>query len=324
MIKIFLFAILFPFQQQIILKVSKSPKFLILIVGPTAVGKTSTAIKVAKKFRTEILSCDSRQFYKEMQIGTAKPSQEELAEVKHHFVDSLSIHDSYDVKKFEQDALNLLDRLFTTHDVVVMTGGSGLFADAITQGFDPIPEVAPEIRKEIIHEFDQFGLEHLQKEVKKLDPIYFQEVDQKNPQRLMRALEVCRGTGKMYSSFRQKAAVQRPFEVIRVGLEMDRELLYQRIDQRMDLMIDQGLFEEARALHPYRQLNALQTVGYSEIFGYLEKQYDQEEAIRLLKRNSRRYAKRQLTWFKKNDATRWFYPSQEDEILDFISSHLIA
>lgn len=285
-------------------------------------GKTDLCLKLAKKFYTQIISCDSRQFYREMTLGTAKPSPAELAEVPHHLINSLSIEENYDVRKFEQDALSLLDQLYQTHQVVIMTGGSGLFADAVVKGLDDIPEVDPEIRQQIISEFEEKGLEWLQQQVEKVDPEYYQLVDTQNPQRLMRALEVSRGTGLKFSSFRIKKKVERPFKTIKIGLYRDREELYQRIDLRMDQMIEAGLFDEADALFGKRTLNALQTVGYSEIFGYLEGKYDREEAVRLLKRNSRRYAKRQLTWFRRDAEIRWFQPSEEKEIIEWIEAQM--
>ena len=291
-------------------------------MGPTAVGKTDLCLNLAKKFKTEIVSCDSRQFYREMNLGTAKPTSEELKQVPHHFINSLSIEDEYDVKKFELEALVLLEGLFEQHQVVVMTGGSGLFADAIVNGLDEMPVVAPEIRAGIIQEYEQKGLAFLQKEIAINDPEYFEKVDQKNPQRLMRALEIWRGTGQKFSSFRVKSKKERPFEVIKIGLERDREELYSRIDLRMDQMIQAGLFDEADALFGRRNLNALQTVGYSEIFGFLEGNYDKEEAVRLLKRNSRRYAKRQMTWFKKDVAIHWFSPEKQEEILAFLEDQM--
>ncbi|WP_092791428.1 tRNA (adenosine(37)-N6)-dimethylallyltransferase MiaA [Algoriphagus hitonicola] len=296
--------------------------FLILVVGPTAVGKTDLCLNLAKKFDTEILSSDSRQFYREMEIGTAKPSPEILNQVPHHFINSLSIWEDYDVKRFEQDALKLLDQLFDKKKVVIMTGGSGLFADAITEGLDEIPEIPKEFREEVIRDFEQKGLEFLQEELARLDPKYFAQVDQKNPQRLMRGIEVVRATEKPFSSFRQKAKVNRPFQTIKIGLYRDRAELYQRIDQRMDEMLNQGLADEARNLFPFKHLNALQTVGYQEIFGYLEGNYSWDEAVRLLKRNSRRYAKRQLTWFRKDPEIQWFIPEQEAEIEEFIAAQI--
>lgn len=285
-------------------------------------GKTDLCLKLAKKFKTEIVSCDSRQFYREMNLGTAKPTPDELAIVHHHLIDSLSIEEEYDVRKFEQDALQILDDLFQKSNVAIMTGGSGLFADAIVEGLDEMPDVDPKIRVNLIAEYENKGLEWLQIEVGRVDPEYFEKVDRQNPQRLMRALEVYRGTGLKFSSFRIKKTASRPFQVIKIGLERDRNELYQRIDLRMDQMIAAGLFDEADALFGKRHLNALQTVGYSEIFGYMEGKYDQDEAIRLLKRNSRRYAKRQLTWFRRDAQIRWFQPDQQKEIEDWIISQM--
>jgi tRNA dimethylallyltransferase len=297
-------------------------KKLILIVGPTAVGKTELCLTLAKRFDTEIVSCDSRQFYREMHLGTAKPSSEELAQVRHHLIDSLSIEEEYDVKRFEKDALAILDEIFQRKSVAVMTGGSGLFADAITKGFDDIPEIDPQIRSRIIADFEEKGLEWLQGQIATVDPEYYEQVDRQNPQRLMRALEVSLGTGLKFSSFRIKAKVSRPFEVIKIGLERERDELYQRIDWRMDQMIEAGLFEEAASLFDRRHLNAMQTVGYLEIFGFLEGNYDREEAIRLLKRNSRRYAKRQLTWFRRDPEIRWFHPDQTEEIIEWVENQM--
>ncbi|WP_255806990.1 tRNA (adenosine(37)-N6)-dimethylallyltransferase MiaA [Belliella alkalica] len=297
-------------------------RYLIVIVGPTAVGKTELCINLAKIFNTEIISCDSRQFFRETKLGTAKPTAGELAQVKHHFIDSLSIQDSYDVKSFEKDALVLLEDLHQKHKLVIMTGGSGMYVDAICNGFDDIPDINSAIRFEIISDYEKYGLEFLQNEVEKYDPFYFQQVDRQNPQRLMRALEVIKGTGKTFSSFRVKRKTKRPFQIIKIGLELDREVLYNRIDLRMDLMIESGLFEEAETLYPFRTLNALQTVGYTEIFGYLEGKYDKEEAVRLLKRNSRRYAKRQMTWFRKDEEIKWFYPNQEQMIHQYILNQI--
>ena len=298
------------------------PKYLILVVGPTAVGKSDLCLNLAKKFETEILSCDSRQFYKEMNLGTAKPSPEELSEVPHHFINTLSIVDSYDVRKYEAEALQLLDRLFKTKQVVLMTGGTGLFASAIANGLDEIPDVSPEIRVDLIQELEEKGLAWLQGAVEEVDPEFYAQVDRSNPQRLMRALEIWRGTGLKFSSFRIKNKVNRPFEIVKIGLDRPREELYQRIDQRMELMLRGGLFKEAEGLFDRRNLNALQTLGYTEIFDFLEGKYDEKEMIRLLKRNSRRYAKRQLTWFRKDPLIRWFHPAQEQEILGYLNDQI--
>lgn len=295
---------------------------MLVIVGPTAVGKTELCLKLAKKFNSEIISCDSRQFYREMNLGTAKPSQEELDQVPHHLIDSHSIFEEYDVKQYESDVLAILDKLYQKSNMVLLTGGSGMYADIITQGMDSIPDISPKIREEVIRLYQQNGLEWLQNQVSIHDPIYFAQVDRQNPQRLMRALEVCLGTQQPYSNFRQKKKVERPFVSIKIGLDRDREELYQRIEDRMDQMIEKGLFEEAESLFPYRNLNALQTVGYTEIFDFMEGVYDRVEAIRLLKRNSRRYAKRQMTWFRKDPEIQWFHPDQFNQIIDFISAQM--
>ena len=257
-----------------------------------------------------------------MNLGTAKPSPEELAEVPHHFINTLSIEDTYDVRKYEVEALNLLDGLFKTKQVVLMTGGTGLFALAITDGLDAIPDVSPEIRVDLIQELEEKGLAWLQGAVEEVDPEFYAQVDRSNPQRLMRALEIWRGTGLKFSSFRIKNKVNRPFEIVKIGLDRPREELYQRIDQRMELMLRGGLFKEAEGLFDRRNLNALQTLGYTEIFDFLEGKYDEKEMIRLLKRNSRRYAKRQLTWFRKDPLIRWFHPAQEQEILGYLNDQI--
>lgn len=297
---------------------------LLVISGPTAVGKTDLCINLAKKFNTSIVSADSRQFYREMNIGTAKPSTKELREVTHFFINSLSIHEDYDVRKFELDAIRTIEKLFLNQNPVILTGGSGLYIDALTNGLDDIPQVDASVRLELTKTYTEQGIGVLQNQLKELDPVYHGQVDLHNPQRLIRALEVCVGTGKAFSSFRVKKKVSRPFEVVKIALERDREELYNRIDLRMDQMVTEGLFEEAAQLFPNRHLNALQTVGYKEIFDYLTGNYDREEALRLLKRNSRRYAKRQLTWLKKDKEYVWFHPSELDVITQFISDQMSA
>lgn len=293
---------------------------LISIVGPTAVGKTSVAIEIARKLKTEIISSDSRQFFKELQLGTAKPSSDELSLVPHHFISHLSIKESYNAGMFERDAISLLNQLFKVHHQVIMVGGSGLYCQAVWKGIDYMPEVDITIRTELNDLFKKDGINPLREELRRLDPDYYEIVDTNNHVRLIRALEVIRSTGKKYSSFRTDSGVveQRNFENLIIGLEMDRELLYQRIDTRMDQMIINGLFEEAKHFFPFRELNALQTVGYQEIFGYLEGLYPYEEAVRLLKRNSRHYAKRQLTWFKKNKSIKWVNMDQPSDGLSQI------
>lgn len=290
-------------------------KHLVVIVGPTAVGKTAVAIELARHFDTEVVSADSRQFYKEMSIGTARPAPEEMGGVVHHFVGSHSIQDDYDVGAYEKEALNCLNQLYKTRDVVILAGGSGLFVDAVCRGFDDLPGGMPELRRRLAEQLSREGIESLQSALKVQDPLYHQQVDLNNPQRLIRALEVIESTGIPFSAYRRGRARPRPFRVIKIGLEMNREALYRRIDHRVDMMIQAGLFEEATSLYQYRQLNALQTVGYKEIYGYMDGEYGREEAVRLLKRNSRRYAKRQLTWFKRDQSVRWFQPGNLTEII---------
>jgi tRNA dimethylallyltransferase len=294
-------------------------KFVVVVVGPTAVGKTDLCVNLAAHFKTEVVSADSRQFYKEMQIGTAKPTIEEQQGIPHHFVNSHSIAEEYNAGAYEQDALQLLNTLFKEHDVVIVTGGSGLYVRALCEGMDEMPETDPAIRAELTAKLEAEGLEPLVTQLKALDPEYYYQVDKANPQRVIRALEICLSSGQPYSSFRKSDKATRPFQTIKIGLNRDRQELYDRIDLRMDQMLQQGLLEEAKALYPFRTHNALQTVGYREIFDYLEGKYDWEEAVRLLKRNSRRYAKRQLTWFTKHpEEYTWFHPQQWEEIVDFI------
>ncbi|WP_209331951.1 tRNA (adenosine(37)-N6)-dimethylallyltransferase MiaA [Lunatimonas salinarum] len=291
---------------------------LLIISGPTAVGKTDLCINLAKKFNTFIISADSRQFFKEMNIGTAKPSPELLQKATHYFINSLSIHDSYDVRQYENEVLDLLNLKFPDYNPIILSGGSGLYIDAVVVGLDDMPQIDPKWRMELVFRLEKNGLRPLQEQLQSLDPVYYATVDLQNPQRIIRALEVCLGTGKRYSSFRTKKKSKRPFKTIKLALARDREELYQRINQRMDQMIAEGLFEEAEKLYPFRTCNALQTVGYTEIFGFMDGLYDREEAVRLLKRNSRRYAKRQLTWLRKDPEYHWFHPDQEEKIVDFI------
>jgi len=293
-------------------------KRLIVIVGPTAVGKTGMAIQLAKFFHSEIISADSRQLYREMTIGTAKPSAAELEEVKHHFIGQIPVEKPYDAGQYGRDALDLIHKIFESKPTLILCGGSGLYVKAVLEGFDEMPDIPEELRQEIIGEYKEKGLDWLQQQVQERDPEYFDEVDRKNPQRLMRALELIRYSGLPTSSFRKKEKRKLPFEVIKIGLELDREVLYDRINERVDNMFKAGLLEEARALYPRRALNALQTVGYQELFGYFDGDYDLEEAVRLLKRNTRRYAKRQITWFKKDEEICWFHPDQFEEIVKFI------
>lgn len=295
-----------------------SEKKLVVIVGPTAVGKTALAIDVAKAFQTEIISADSRQIYKELTIGTAKPTQAELQEVPHHFIDSHSILEDFDAATFGEEALALIYKLFEKHEVVVVCGGSGLYIKALLEGFDDIPEVPDSVRDQLIEDFESKGLLWLQNTMRELDPEHFKKIDQKNPMRLMRALEVRIATGQSISAFQKQSIKELPFKVVKIGLELDRAKLYERIDKRMDEMIAAGLFEEAKQFYPLKDKNALQTVGYQEIYGFMDGAYDQSETIRLLKRNSRRYAKRQLTWFKRDEQIQWFNSQDAKRIVDLI------
>ncbi|WP_066225367.1 tRNA (adenosine(37)-N6)-dimethylallyltransferase MiaA [Formosa haliotis] len=281
-------------------------KHLISIVGPTAIGKTALSLKLAQHFKTEIISADSRQFYKDMTIGTAAPTPEELALAKHHFIHHLQVDDNYNVGAFEKDALLCLNTLFKTHDTVIMVGGSGLYVDAVTRGLDDFPEVDASIRTELNKRLETEGLEALQAQLKTLDPKSYAAIAIDNPHRVIRALEICIGTDKPYSSFLNKNKDSRPFKTITVGLTADRELIYERINQRVDIMVNQGLIEEVKQLKDKQHLNALNTVGYKEIFNYLNGEWTLDFAISEIKKNSRRFAKRQLTWFRRHENTIWF------------------
>lgn len=297
-----------------------SSNSLLVIVGPTAVGKTTLAVSLAKRLNTEIISADSRQLYQELSIGTAKPTEEEMQNIPHHFINSHSITDTYSVGDYERDCLKLLDDLFLQQNVVILVGGSGLFVRALLEGLDEFPEVPPQIREDLIHEFQSKGITFLQEKITELDPEYAKAVDLQNHQRLIRALEVCLASGKPYSSFRTASKKQRSFNTIKVGLELDRPILYDRINTRVDNMIKQGLIEEARSVLEYKGHNALQTVGYQELFDHFAGKTSEVEAIELIKRNSRRFAKRQLTWFKKDEETKWFNPQREEEISRYFES----
>ncbi|MEQ8550176.1 MAG: tRNA (adenosine(37)-N6)-dimethylallyltransferase MiaA [Cyclobacteriaceae bacterium] len=298
---------------------------LISIVGPTAVGKTSFAINLASQLQTEIISVDSRQFYKEMEIGTAKPSKEELEQVNHHFINSQSIHEDYSVGKFEEESKALLKSLFKKYQVIVAVGGAGLFFKSLWHGLDEMPDIDLSQRIALNDQLASSGLAPLLEELRQKDEKYFDVVDKQNHQRVIRALEVIRSTNKPFSDFR-KSKPEKPvfYQNIKIGLHLEREILFNRIDERMDKMILSGLFDEAKRLYPFRKHNALQTVGYKEIFDFIDGKYDFEEAVRLLKRNSRRYAKRQQTWFKKESDIRWVEPHQISETLNFIKEWLDA
>ncbi|MDC3344784.1 tRNA (adenosine(37)-N6)-dimethylallyltransferase MiaA [Flavobacteriaceae bacterium] len=283
-----------------------SKKTLITIVGPTAIGKTSLSILIASYFDTEIISCDSRQFYKEMTLGTAVPEKEELAAVPHHFIQNRSIFEDYDVGAFERDALNVLDTLFKKHNTVVMVGGSGLYVKAVLEGLDDFPKIDSSIRLGLKHILETEGINSLQDQLKKLDVTTYNTIDIENPQRVIRALEICIGTNQPYSSYTGKLKKKRKFNSIIIGLSGEREKIYERINRRVDLMVEKGLLDEAQKLYPNKELNALQTVGYKELFSFFEEQITKDEAIQEIKKNTRRFAKRQLTWFKKDPNTYWF------------------
>ena len=293
-------------------------KHLIVLAGPTASGKTATAIKLAKAFDAEIISADSRQFYKELSIGTAAPTAEELSQVKHHFVHNLSIEDKYDVADYEKDVLSYLKEYFKTKNVAVMTGGSGLFIDAVCNGLDSIPDISDEIRTKVARMLDEGGLEALQKEVEKVDNDYFQIVDKQNPRRLQRALEVYYQTGKPYSTFRQRNVAKRDFDIIKLAILWDRDKLIERINHRVDLMMQHGLLDEVKSVYPKRHLNSLNTVGYKELFDYLDGKCTLEQAVEQIKINTRQYAKRQMTWLRKNNDYQWFTVEETDEIINFL------
>ena len=292
----------------------KNKKILLTVVGPTAIGKTSLAIDLALHFGTEIISCDSRQFFKEMSIGTAVPSSEELAQVKHHFIQHKSIFDTYSVGDFERDAITLLKEIFKQHNVVIMVGGSGLYADTVVYGLDDFPEVSPEIRNELNELYQKQGITYLQTRLKDLDPIQYTQMDVQNPQRMMRALEVCIASGKPYSSFLNKKETLRDFTNITIGLTAEREVVYNRINERVELMLENGLLIEAQTLFPHKKLNALQTVGYRELFNFFEGKTSLDFAIEEIKKNTRRFAKRQYTWFHKNKDINWFEINQLDKL----------
>ena len=293
---------------------------LIAIIGPTAIGKTDLSIKLAKHFQTEIISADSRQFYKEMSIGTAVPSTEELAQAKHHFIQHISVTNSYTVGDFEKEALNKLDELFNTHEVAIMVGGSGLYVDAVTKGLDDFPEIDTQIRAKLNEELHSKGLVYLQEQLKELDIEAFQTIAIDNPRRVIRALEVCLQTKKPYSSFLRKKENKRPFNTVYIGLTADREIIYNRINQRVDNMIQDGLLEEVETLLSKQGLNALQTVGYKELFNYFNKEWPLDFAISEIKKNTRRFAKRQLTWYRKNESVKWFdYLTPVEEITTYIN-----
>jgi len=300
-----------------------SEKALLAVVGPTGIGKTALGIQLAKHFNTEIVSADSRQFFKEMEIGTAVPSKEELEQAPHHFIQHKSIFEPYSVGDFEKEALSLLEGLFQKKDMVVMVGGSGLYVDAVISGLDEFPEVDSEIRSKLNRRLEDEGLQSLQKELKQKDPEYYKSVDLENPHRLIRALEVCVASGKPFSSFLDKPRAARPFKSFYIGIDAPRETIYERINTRVDLMMEAGLLKEAENLYTNKDLNALQTVGYKELFEYIEGNCSLEFAISEIKKNTRRFAKRQLTWLRKNETILWVpYNAEPEEVLRMVTDRL--
>ncbi|SFE94251.1 tRNA (adenosine(37)-N6)-dimethylallyltransferase MiaA [Flavobacterium xueshanense] len=302
-------------------------KYLITIIGPTAIGKTSLSIILANYFNCEIISCDSRQFFKEMTIGTAVPNESELAAANHHFIQNKSISENYTVGNFEKEAIAKLDELFLTNDYAILVGGSGLYVDAILKGFDEFPEIDAGVRTEINKNSEKLGIGYLQQKLEILDPDYYKTLTAENPQtlqnpqRMMRFVEVCLGSGKPYSSFLNQKKNSRKFTPILIGLEADRKIIYNRINQRVDIMMNEGLLAEAKTLFPNKELNALQTVGYRELFRYFDREISLEFAIEEIKKNTRRFSKRQLTWFKRNENTKWFdFETPYETIVDYINS----
>ena len=295
---------------------------LIVLIGPTGVGKTELSLSIAEHFQTSIISADSRQLYKDLKIGTAAPTPEQLSRVPHWFVGTLELTDYYSAAQYETDVLNQLECLFQTHDAVVLTGGSMMYVDAICKGIDDIPTVDKETRELMLQRYEKEGLDKLCAELKLLDPEYYKIVDLKNPKRVIHALEICYMTGRTYTSFRTQQKKQRPFRILKVGLTRDREELYDRINRRVDQMMEEGLLEEVRSVLPYRHLNSLNTVGYKELFKYLDGEWELSFAIDKIKQNSRIYSRKQMTWFKRDEEIQWFHPEQETEILAYLRQQI--
>lgn len=296
------------------------PPTLIVLIGPTGVGKTELSLSIAEHFHTSIISADSRQLYADLKIGTASPTPDQLARVTHYFVGTLQLAEYYSAAQYEADVLAELEKLFQVHEVVVLTGGSMMYVDAICKGIDDIPTVDSETRELMIQRYEEEGLEKLCAELKLLDPEYYKIVDLKNPKRVLHALEICYMTGKTYTSFRTRSPKERPFRIIKIGLTRDREELYDRINRRVDMMMQEGLLEEARRVYPFKHLNSLNTVGYKEMFQYLDGEWTLDFAIEKIKQNSRIYSRKQMTWFKRDTDIAWFHPDQQAEIIQYIHS----
>ena len=294
------------------------PSTLVVLIGPTGVGKTELSLSIAERFNTCIVSADSRQLYADLKIGTAAPTPDQLARVPHHFVGTLKLTDYYSAAQYEAEVMKKLEELYKEHEVVVLTGGSMMYVDAVCKGIDDIPTVDAETRQLMLQRYEEEGLEQLCKELKLLDPEYYNIVDLKNPKRVIHALEICYMTGQTYTSFRTRSTKERPFHIIKVGLTRDREELYDRINRRVDLMMDEGLLDEARSVYAYKHLNSLNTVGYKEMFKYLDGEWDLDFAIEKIKQNSRIYSRKQMTWFKRDTDIRWFHPDQKEKIMQHI------
>ena len=297
---------------------------LIVLIGPTGIGKTDLSLNIAEHYNTEIISADSRQLYADLKIGTAAPTPEQLARVKHHFVGTLQLTDYYSAAQYEAEVMKKLDELFKKHSVIVLTGGSMMYVDAVCKGIDDIPTVDEETRKTLMQHYENVGLERLCAELKILDPEYYDIVDKKNPKRVIHALEICYMTGQTYTSFRTSQTKERPFNIIKVGLRREREELYARINKRVDIMMEDGLLEEAKSVYQYKDLNSLNTVGYKEMFKYLDGEWDLPFAIEKIKQNSRIYSRKQVTWFKRDNDITWFHPDDADNIMSFIEERLKA
>lgn len=302
--------------------IDEGMKTLIVIIGPTGIGKTELSLQVAETLHTDIISADSRQLYADLKIGTAAPTPDQLARVRHHFVGILQLTDYYSAARYEEDVLQKLDELFQTHSAVVLTGGSMMYIDAVCKGIDDIPTVDADTREHLRERYEQEGLDTLCAELKLLDPEYYRTVDLKNPKRVIHALEICYMTGKTYTSFRTSTRKERPFHILKIGLRRDREELYARINRRVDQMMEEGLLEEARKVYPYRHLNSLNTVGYKELFHYFDGTWSLEFAIEKIKQNSRIYSRKQTTWFKRDEDIHWFHPNQLPDIQQFILDRL--
>ena len=296
-------------------------KTLIVITGPTAVGKTTLCMDIAKHFGIPIINADSRQIYRELKIGTARPTDEQIQAVRHYFVGTLGLDDYYSASLFEQQVLQLLDQLFQTSDYALLTGGSMMYIDAVCDGIDDIPTIDEETRCLMKQRLADEGLEALCEKLRRLDPEYYEIVDRQNPRRVVHALEICTMTGKTYTSFRRRERRQRPFRIVKIALNRPREELYERINRRVDQMMSDGLLDEARALYPKKELNALNTVGYKELFDYLDGRWPLEDAVERIKGNTRRYARKQLTWYKKDEQIRWFHPDDKQSIIDYIINY---